>query len=350
MTVLNRNLIFEMGRQKRKQRQTKAARGSLSLQQIDNTTFNETDEVETLNAEEEEASINNNDTVAASINNEEDDNNMDIADSDDQHIHRTHSSSNSEFTKNTAKLHIFPNSIEAATTVPSIDIAKPTPSSSQGMNRNQRKKRNLKIRKAEERVENERYDGALQHLAWQNTLHNFLTVKQIPSEIIDAADMLISMLLYLKFGILLYPNSSIFQPSFLDCLAIHMNTSLNNIQLTIIEFINKNVNSEVFSDTTEAFLNAYKDEINSNNITKTTYYFLYNHMTLIFKVYIIFFSYIDSKVVLNYCPKNINLQSHDFNEENTIAIIEDKGKFKKLCRMEPRYLISSVSSANSNTE
>ena len=331
MTVLNRNLIFEMGRQKRKQRQTKAARGSLSLQQIDNTTFNETDEVETLNAEEE-ASINNNDTVAASINNEEDDNNMDIADCDDgsnmkQLIHRTHSTSSSESTSS----HILPNYIEAATTVP--DIAKPTPSSSQGMNRNQRKKRNLKIRKAEERVENERYDGDLQHLAWQNTLHNFLTVKQIPFEIIDAADMLISMLLYLKFGILLYPNSSIFQPSFLDCLAIHMNTSLNNIQLTIIEFINKNVNSEVFSDTTEAFLNAYKDEIYSNNITKTTYYFLYNHMKLIFKVYIIFFSYRDSKVVLNYCPTNINLQSHDFNEENTIAIIEDKGKFKKLCRM-----------------
>ena len=193
-------------------------------QSNNNTNNNETDESETLNAEEE-ASINNNDTVDASINNEEDDNNMDIADSDDgtnmeEDIHRTHSSSSSESTKNTAKLHIFPNSIEAATTVPSIDIAKTTPSSSQGMNRNKRKKRNLKIRKAEERVENERYDGALQHLAWQNTLHNFLTVKQIPSEIIDAADMLISMLLYLKFGILLFPNSITFQPSFLDCLEI----------------------------------------------------------------------------------------------------------------------------------
>ena len=107
-----------------------------------------------------------------------------------------------------------------------------------------------------------------------------------------------------------------------------MKTSLNNIQLTIIEFINKNVNSEVFLDTSEAFLNAYENEINSNNISTPTYNFLFNHLNLIFKVYIIFFSYRDSKVVLNYCPKNINLQSHDFNEENTIAIIEDKGKFK----------------------
>ena len=58
-----------MGRQKRKQRQTKAARESLSLQQIDNTTFNETHDNESL-IQEEEASINNNvnDTVDASIN------------------------------------------------------------------------------------------------------------------------------------------------------------------------------------------------------------------------------------------------------------------------------------------
>ena len=182
-----------------------------------------------------------------------------------------------------------------------------------------------------------------------NTVLNFLIVKQIPIEIIDATDMFISMLLYLKFGILLFPNSSIFQPSFLDCLAKNMNTTLNNIQLTIIEFINKNVNNEVFLDTTEPFLNAYKDEINRNNISKPTYHFLYNHLTMIFKVHIIFFSYRDSKVMLNYCPTNINLQSHDFNEENTIAIIENKGIFKKLWTMEPRFLLSSVSSADSNT-
>ena len=182
-----------------------------------------------------------------------------------------------------------------------------------------------------------------------NTVLNFLTVKQIPIEIIDATDMFISMLLYLKFGILLFPNSSISQTSFLDCLAKNMNTTLKNIQLTIIEFINKNVNSEVFVDTTEAFLNAYKDEINKNNISKPTYHFLYNHLTLIFKVHIILFSYRDSKVMLNYCPTNINLQSHDFNEENTIAIIENKGIFKKLWTMEPRFLLSSVSSADSNT-
>jgi hypothetical protein len=157
------------------------------------------------------------------------------------------------------------------------------------------------------------------------------------------------MLLYLKFGILLFPNSSISQTSFLDCLAKNMNTTLNNIQLTIIEFINKNVNSEVFVDTTETFLNAYKDEINKNYISKPTYHFLYNHLTLIFKVHIILFSYRDSKVMLNYCPTNINLQSHDFNEENTIAIIENKGIFKKLWTMEPRFLLSSVSSADSNT-
>ena len=39
----------------------------------------------------------------------------------------------------------------------------------------------------------------------------------------------------------------------------------------------------------------------------------------------------------NYCPTNINLQSHDFNEENTIAIIENNGIFKKLWTMEPRF-------------
>jgi hypothetical protein len=53
--------------------------------------------------------------------------------------------------------------------------------------------------------------------------------------------------------------------------------------------------------------------------------------------------------MLNYCPTYINLQSHDFNEENTIAIIENKGIFKKLWTMEPRFLLSSVSSADSNT-
>ena len=98
-----------------------------------------------------------------------------------------------------------------------------------------------------------------------------------------------------------------------------MNTTLNYIKTTIIEFITANLNSEVFIDTTDAFLKAYKDEIINNIISKPTYLFLYNHLNKIFKVHIIFFSYRDSKVVLNYCPTNINLQSHDFNEENTIA-------------------------------
>ena len=127
-----------MGRPTRKQRQTKAARVSLSLQQIDNTTFNETDEVETLNAEEE-AFINNNYTVAVSINNEEDHNNMDIADDGsnmEQPIYRKHSSSSSESNRNTANSHILPNSIEA----PSIDSAK-----SKRLSKSQRNNRNSKI-------------------------------------------------------------------------------------------------------------------------------------------------------------------------------------------------------------
>jgi hypothetical protein len=59
--------------------------------------------------QEEEASINNNDTADASINNEEDDNNMDIADSDD-----------GKYLEQDIKC-------TQATSVPSLDSAKPKP-------------------------------------------------------------------------------------------------------------------------------------------------------------------------------------------------------------------------------
>ena len=183
-----------------------------------------------------------------------------------------------------------------------------------------------------------------------NTVNKFLSINNIDIENIHGADMYISMLLYLKYSVLLYPNSYSIQHSFLDCLAVNMKVSLNYIQTTIIQFTNTNLNREIFIDTTEAFLNVYKDEIENNIISKATYNFLYNHLSLIFKIHIIVFSYRNRIVVLNYCPKTINLQSHEFNEEKTIAIIENNGNFKKLWTMEPCYLLSSVSSANSNTE
>jgi hypothetical protein len=43
------------------------------------------------------------------------------------------------------------------------------------MNRNQGKNRNRKISKAEVRLENERFDGALRDLAWQYTVEGEFT-------------------------------------------------------------------------------------------------------------------------------------------------------------------------------
>ena len=137
----------------------------------EDTNNDETDEIETLNAEEE-ASINNNDTVDASINNEEDDNNMDIADSDDgsnmeEPIYRKHSSSSSESNTNTANSHILPNSIEA-------------PSKPKRLSKSQRNNKNSKSKKTKVRLENERFDGELRSLAWQNVVENNLPFPPMP--------------------------------------------------------------------------------------------------------------------------------------------------------------------------
>ena len=137
----------------------------------ENTSNVETDESETLN-QEEEASINNNDTVEASINNEDDNTNMDISDDGsnmEEDIHCIHSSSSSESKKNTVNSHLLSNSIEAATTIPSIDIEKTTP-----LSKTQRNNRNSKIKKDVTRLENQRTDGFLRSVAFQNVVEQEL--------------------------------------------------------------------------------------------------------------------------------------------------------------------------------
>jgi len=169
----------------------------------EDTNDDETDDNESLN-QEEEASINNNDIADASINNEEDDNNMDIADSDDgsyleQDIKCTQSSSSSA-----AKSHIRPNSIEAATAVPSINSAKPSkrkrshilPNSIEAatagpsldsakpkpLTKTQRYNRNKRIKKAEVQVDKEQFDSVLKSLALQNAVEQELPFHPIPND------------------------------------------------------------------------------------------------------------------------------------------------------------------------
>ena len=89
-------------------------------------------------------------------------------------------------------------------------------------------------------------------------------------------------------------------------------------------------------------MNKYKEEIEKNNISDVTFNFLYNHLHKIFTIKIVLFTFRNFRVELKYCPKEINLQKHEFDEKDTFAIVEDSGLYKALWRMEPCYQISAA--------
>jgi hypothetical protein len=182
-------------------------------------------------------------------------------------------------------------------------------------------------------------------------------------------DMYISMLLCLKFNVMLFPDPGHVQRTFLHCLALKLNLSIEAVKSIIIGYIDKNRNDIILSvfvrniypsnfDLTDInndnnnddefnnslrniFLNKYKEEIEKNNISDVTFNFLYNHLHKIFTIKIVLFTFRNFRVELKYCPKEINLQKHEFNEKDTFAIVEDSGLYKALWRMEPCYQISA---------
>jgi hypothetical protein len=182
-------------------------------------------------------------------------------------------------------------------------------------------------------------------------------------------DMYISMLLCLKFNVMLFPNPGHVQRTFLDCLALKLNLSVDVVKSTIIGYIDKNRDDIILSlfvknihptkfDLTDInniddndnnfntslrniFLNKYKDEIEKNYISDVTFNFLYNHIHKIFTIKIVLFTFRNFRVELKYCPTTINLQKHDFDEVDTFAMVEDSGLYKALWRMEPCYQISA---------
>jgi len=182
-------------------------------------------------------------------------------------------------------------------------------------------------------------------------------------------DMYISMLLCLKFNVMLFPDPGHVQRTFLHCLALKLNLSIDAVKSIIIGYIDKNRNDIILSvfvrniypsnfDLTDInndnnnddefnnslrniFLNKYKEEIEKNNISDVTFNFLYNHLHKIFTIKIVLFTFRNFRVELKYCPKEINLQKHEFDEKDTFAIVEDSGLYKALWRMEPCYQISA---------
>ena len=203
------------------------------------------------------------------------------------------------------------------------------------------------------------------------SLEYFILEKKFSREFLKLLgdEMFISMLLCSRFNVMLFPNPNHVHVSFLHCLADKLVLSVNTLKSKIIEYIDKNINSisiflktvhpsnfdfiDINKDNDENFNNSmrnifltkYKEEISTNRISDITFIFLYNHLHHIFSINIIVFTFRNNNVELKYCPQSIHMQTHEFNEDETFAIIEDSGFYKPLWRMEPKYQLSK--SANS---